>query len=151
MVYVQRLLLRTRSSFIRREDGTATVEAVLWLPIFLAVFGLMVDASMIFNGQSKVLRVIQDGNRNMSIGRFTTDAEVETYITTELARFGITPSVIDATSDGNVVLTVVTVQASEMQILGYFNSLLNLDIEVSAAHVLDSADPTSFTSMVPTS
>lgn len=134
-----------RAGFLRREDGTATVEAVLWLPIFLAVFGLMIDASLIFLGQSKVLRILQDANRNMSISRLDTDLEVETYINTELAKLNIVPSTTDATSDGNVVFTVVTVPASQLQALGYFSSLLDLQVTVTSAHVLDSADPDSFT------
>lgn len=144
---------RSLTGFLRRNDGTATVEAVLWLPIFMIVFGLMIDASMIYHGQSKVLRVLQDANRNMSIGRFDSDTEIEAYINSELARFGVTPTSTDAITDGNVVLTFVTVPAAHLQALGYFSSLVNLQISVSSAHILDSADPAVFDSSiaVPTS
>lgn len=141
------MTLRTNAlwkRFLRREDGTATVEAVLWLPIFLAVFVLMIDASMIFHEQSKVLRVLQDANRNMSINRLRTDVEVETYINTELAKLGIIPSTTDAITDGNIVLTAVSIPARQLQALGYFSALLNLQVDVSSAHVLDSADPAVF-------
>ncbi len=136
--------------FSKREDGTATVEAVLWFPIFIAVFGLMVDASSIFHGQSKVLRVVQDANRNMSIGRFTTDAQVTGYINAQLLAFNVVPTSTVALSDGNVVLTVVKVPASQFQLLGYFSSLLNLELAITSAHILDSADPSSFTTAVST-
>lgn len=123
--------------FLRREHGTATVEAVLWFPIFIAVFGLMVDSSIIFNGQTKVLRVVQDANRNMSIGRFRTDTEVEDYINDQLAVYGITPSLTDAQSDATtgIVSTTVVVPASELQLLGYFSVLVNLNIPVTAQHM----------------
>ncbi len=136
--------------FRKADDGTATVEAVLWFPIFILVFGLMVDASMIFHGQSKVLRVVQDANRNMSIGRLDTNAEVESYINAQLALFGVVPKSTTAISDGNFVYTVVTVPARQLQALGYFNSLLNLEIDVSSAHVLDSVDPSAFATTVAT-
>ena len=142
---------RRRIGFLRREDGTATVEAVLWMPIFFAVFALMVDASMVFHGQSKVLRIIQDANRNMSIGRFTDDAQVESYINTELARFGVVPTMTDAQSGSGVVLTLVRVPASQLQALGLFSAIWDLQIDVSAVHILDSAEPGDFTTMVPTS
>ena len=146
--------LKRRRGMFRRfrssQEGTATVEAVLWFPIFIAVFGLMVDASLIFHGQSKVLRVVQDANRNMSIGRFTTNAEVENYINAQLLTFDVVPKSTTALSDGNVVLTVVTVPARQLQLLGYFSSLLNLEIDVTAAHVLDSADPSSFSTVAST-
>ena len=123
--------------FRRRQDGTATVEAVLWFPIFIAVFGLMVDSAMIFHGQAKVLRVVQDANRNLSIGRFDTDAEVEAYINAELAIIGVTPTRTEALSDmtAGTVSTLVVVPASELQLLGYFSSLVNLEIPVTAQHM----------------
>ena len=65
----------------------------------------MIDATYVFKGQTKVLRVVQDANRNMSIGRFTTDAEVEAYINAKLALMNITPTNTDAQSDTNVVVT----------------------------------------------
>ena len=123
--------------FLRRDDGSAMVEAVLWLPIFLVIFGLMVDSALVFHGQSKVLRVVQDANRNMSIGRLDTDADVETYITTRLAVYGITPSTATAVTDTTtgVVTTTVVVPAVQLQALGYFDALLNLEIPVVAQHM----------------
>ena len=125
------------TSFFRRSDGTATVEAVLWFPIFIAVFGLMVDSAMIFNGQAKVLRVVQDANRNLSIGRLDTDAEVEAYIRAELAMIGVTPSRTEALSDATTgtVSTLVLVPASQLQLLGYFSVLMNLALPVTAQHM----------------
>ncbi|NNE81022.1 MAG: hypothetical protein HKN18_12205 [Silicimonas sp.] len=122
--------------FLKRTDGTATVEAVLWFPIFIAVFGLMVDATMIFHGQAKVLRVIQDGNRNLSIGRLTTAAQTETYIENELAALNITATA-STTETAGVAYTVVTVQASQLQLLGYFSALTNLELQVGAEHMIE--------------
>lgn len=133
---LKRLLAGT-PGFRDREDGTATVEAVLWFPIFIAVFGLMVDSAMIFHGQSKVLRIVQDANRNLSIGRFDSDAEVEAYIDAELATIGVTSSQTEAVSDlvAGTVTTMVLVPASELQLLGYFSALTNLEIPVTAQHM----------------
>ena len=133
---LKRLIAKT-IDFRGREDGTATVEAVLWFPIFIAVFGLMVDSAMIFHGQAKVLRVVQDANRNLSIGRFDTDAEVEAYINAELAIIGVTPTRTEAISDlvAGTVSTLVLVPASELQLLGYFSALTNLEIPVTAQHM----------------
>lgn len=130
-------ITRRLIGFLRRENGTATVEAVLWFPIFIAVFGLMVDSAMIFHGQSKVLRVIQDANRNLSIGRFKTDAEVETYIKDQLALVGVSPKSAKAVSNiaAGTVTTTVVVPAKEFQLLGYFSALTKLEIPVTARHM----------------
>lgn len=137
-MFGRRILMNLRSKrFLRREDGSAMVEAVLWLPIFLVIFGLMVDSALVFHGQSKVLRVVQDANRNMSIGRLDTDDDVETYITTRLAVYGITPSTATAVTDATtgLVTTTVVVPARQLQALGYFDALLNLEIPVVAQHM----------------
>ena len=77
-------MIRPLKRFTRADDGSATVEFVIWLPMVLLAFGLTVDVSMIFHSQSQVLRVIQDANRNASIGRLRTSAEAEDYIETRL-------------------------------------------------------------------
>lgn len=130
-------ICRHLPTFRRGEDGTATVEAVLWFPIFIAVFGLMVDSAIIFHGQSKVLRVVQDANRKLSIQSLDTDADVVAYINAELGRIGITPTQTIAQSDAltGIVSTAVEVPASELQLLGYFSVLTNLDLTVTAQHM----------------
>lgn len=131
---------RRPRAFMRRQDGSATVEAVLWMPIFMVVFAFMVDTSMVFNGQSKVLRVIQDANRNMSVGRFTTNAEVENYINTELGKFNVVPTMTQTQSNSAVVLTAVTVPVGQLQIIGLFSAIFNLEVDVTAGHLLDSIE-----------
>lgn len=124
------------AAFRRRDDGTATVEAVLWIPIFMAVFGLMVDAALVFHGQSKVLRIIQDGNRNLSIGRLTTTTETETYIESVLAQLDINADANSSITAG-VVTTTVSVQTAQLQILGFFTALTSLTIDVTADHMIE--------------
>ena len=74
-------------NLLQDESGTATIEAVLWLPVFIAFFCLVADASFIFFGQNKAYRIVQDANRKLSIGRLSTAVEVEQYITTQFASF----------------------------------------------------------------
>lgn len=148
MKSLSRCALRLGARFRKQSEGSATVEAVLWVPIFALVLGLMVDTSMIFHGQSKVIRVVHDANRNISMGRLTSSTEVEDFIKTQLAAFKVTPTTVSAVSDDNIVVTTVTVPASEFQVLQYFSSLMNLEIDVVAAHVLDSADIDAMASTV---
>lgn len=137
MFYLCKFMSTPVAGFRRKEDGTATVEAVLWFPIFIAVFGLMVDSAMIFHGQSKVLRVVQDANRKLSIKSLETDAEAEAYINAQLAAINVTPSRTETLSDmtTGIISTLVVVPAREFQILGYFSSLTNLEVPVTAQHM----------------
>jgi Flp pilus assembly protein TadG len=122
--------------FVRRQDGGATVEAVLWIPVFMLVFGLMVDASMIFYGQSAVLRVVQDANRNFSVGRLDSASATETYVENRLAASNIA-AVATSTVVAGVVTTTVSVPAGQLQILGYFGTLRNLKLTIRSEQVLE--------------
>ena len=129
--------LRSLRKFWRQSNGTATVETVLWFPLFIAIFGLMLDVAMIFHGRAKILEVVQDGNRELSIGRLANSDATETYIETTLANLGIA-AVADATPDSRgIVRTVVTVPAAQLQVLGYFTAFSNLDVRVSAEQVIE--------------
>jgi hypothetical protein len=97
----------------------------------------MVDSAMIFHGQSKVLRVVQDANRKLSIKSLETDAEAEAYINAQLAAINVTPSRTETLSDmtTGIISTLVVVPAREFQILGYFSALTNLQVPVTAQHM----------------
>ncbi|NNE87756.1 MAG: hypothetical protein HKN27_06735 [Silicimonas sp.] len=133
---IQKRISQRIRRFLGKDDGTATVEAVLWFPIFILIFGLMVDAAMIFHGQAKVLRVVQDANRNYSIGRLRTEAETQAYVVQTLANLNIAAEALTIENAG-VATTIVKIPASELQILGYFTALNNLEILVTADHLIE--------------
>ena len=129
---MNRLLKR----FARDTSGSATIEFVIWLPMVLLAFGLTVDVSMIFHSQSQVLRIVQDANRNASIGRLRTPAEAESYVETRLHKASADA---DATSTitAGVINTTVTYPARDFQILGFFPQLRNLEITVNSEHLIE--------------
>lgn len=127
------------SGFLRDTDGAATLEFVLWFPMVMIMFFLLVDATMIFHGQSQVLRVLQDGNRNMSIGRFATVKETEDYIENQLGR--LSPNAVaSSTVTAGVLSTTVTFPAADMQMIGFFKEFNNLTMSVRSDHLIESWD-----------
>ena len=122
--------------FLKDDKGSSTIEAVLWLPIFFALFGLMADTAMIFNGYSRVLRVIQDGNRNMSVGRLDTPVELENYVTLALQDLSPNATVASEVSAG-VVTTTASIPAADLEILGMFSALNSLTIQVESQQYIE--------------
>lgn len=122
--------------FARDTSGSATVEFVIWLPMLVLAFGLTVDVSMIFHSQSQVLRIVQDANRNASIGRLRTTAETESYVETRLHNASASA---DATSTitAGVITTSVTYPARDFQILGFFSQFNDLQITVNSEHLIE--------------
>jgi len=130
-------MLRLLQTHARREDGAATVETILWFPFFIFVFGFMVDVAMLFHGQAKVLLVAQEGNREYAIGRIATEADTASYVQTELAAVDISVTAT-MTEVAGVARTVVSVPASELQVLGFFSAFQGLNLTVTAEHMNES-------------
>lgn len=122
--------------FSRDESGTATVEFVLWLPMVLLAFGLTVDVSMIFHSQSQVLRIVQDANRNASIGRLRTPGETEDYVEARLQQASAGAHATSSINAG-VITTTVTYPARDFQIVGFFSQFNDLQITVNSEHLLE--------------
>jgi Flp pilus assembly protein TadG len=123
-------------NLLHREDGSATVETVLWLPLFFAAFGLMTDAAMVFNGHSRVTRILQDANRNLSVGRFVDEDETETYILAALN--ALAPNATASTTvTAGVATSVVQVPATDLEILGMFSALNSLTLTITSQQYLE--------------
>ena len=130
------MISRILRRFFRETDGGPTVETVIWFPFFIAVFGLMVDTAMIFHGQAKVLKAIQDGNRAFAAGRITTVDDNIAFIEKALADIGITATAKSTVTAG-VVTTTVIVPTGQLQILGYFKAIEGITIGVTSDQIIE--------------
>ncbi len=119
--------------FFRDEQGTATVETVLWFPFYIAMFTLVVDASMIFHNQTFVTRVIQDGNRAFSVGRLSGTDETQSFIRERLAGISEGADVVTRLDSG-IISTTVSVPVGDLDAIGWFAGLTGFDLVMSAEH-----------------
>lgn len=119
--------------FARREDGAVTVEAVLWLPVFIAFFALLVDATMIMSGQAQALRVVQDLNRGISIGMIRNDEEIDGFIERYMPRLSDVV-VVDSNVDHGIITTNMTIPSRYLVASGVLNVFSNFDVRVGAQH-----------------
>ncbi len=134
---------RLRNLF-RQETGAVTVEGVLWVPIYAIFFALIVDVSLMFNGQSQMRRVVQDVNRlasNGSLAKEPSDIEVasETRALASLQHLS-SNAVVETTVDDNlkIVTTVATIPASDLQATGILAVFGGMKVVVTAYHVMES-------------
>lgn len=119
----------------RREDGGVTVEFVLWLPIFVAVLCLVADASLIFGGKAQVLRIVQDSNRAMSVGRFRDTEDAKAYIVERIDHLSPHAAVAITVTAG-IVRTVVTMPASDLTATN-FGILDSIEVSVISEQMLE--------------
>ena len=122
---------RFMRNFLRRESGTATVEFVLWLPVVMLIFGLIVDVSLVFGGEAQALRVVQDANRGLSVGHFQTIDAAKAYILDQVKPLS-SRATINMTVVNGVIISRLTIPASDLMATGMYSNLLNLNVVVVA-------------------
>ena len=97
---------------------------------------MIADVSMIFNGQARLLRIVQDANRALSVGRLHSTTETEDQIKTALAPLTTDPYVSTTIQNG-VITTTASVPASSLDIIGWFAPLLTARVTVKSEHYVE--------------
>ena len=106
--YIKKAVL----SFARDEDAAITVAFVLWVPVFVLILALTVDATVLFISQANMWSVARDTSRFMAIGLYsTTDAEA--YAAAQLPIWG-EQSTIVASRNANFVTINLSVPIGEV-------------------------------------
>jgi hypothetical protein len=108
-------LWRTVRSTLRRENGNATIDFVIWLPVFIILLGVIADVSLLLNMQARMFDVARDASRLVSLGRMT-NVEAQTWAQTALTN-GTTLNVEVVVLDG-FVTTRVKAPFSEAIVFG---------------------------------
>ncbi|AZQ67623.1 hypothetical protein EF888_11060 [Silicimonas algicola] len=135
---------RRINSFFRQDTGAVTVEGVLWVPIYGVFFALLVDVSLMFNGQSQARRIIQDVNRLASTGYLgdmdepaLIEQAAEDRATASLSHLS-SAAEVETTIVDNVVSIVATIPGSDLQATGILSIFSDIQIVVSASHLVES-------------
>lgn len=126
------------SRFLKSQSGNITIEGVLWLPVYAFFLTLIVDTSLMLNGQAQARRAIQDLNRLASTGYYRQETEIEDRgraALRHLSRSVIVDSVIDTSN--RTVLTIARIPAGDLAAIGLISSLTKIQISVSAKHVIE--------------
>ena len=127
--------VRAIRGFLRSSDGSASVEVVIWTPLFMFIFFLIADTAIIFSDQAQVLRIVQDANRAMSIGQ-TDETATENRIKAAIA--SISPNAaVDTTVDTStgIIRTDVVMPISDLEATGMVGAFDNLSVTVTAQHL----------------
>ena len=118
------------------EDGSITAESVLWIPVYMVFFALIVDVSLVLHGQAKATRVAQDANRLASTEFYIDEADLEAMVKRGIDHFAPNAKV---TSDiGNAaVTTLIELPVSDLEAVGLFGRFSGITVTVSTIHLLE--------------
>lgn len=127
----------TVKKWARCEDGSISIEALLWFIMVILVTAVLLDATVLFDSQSSVMRVLQDANRSASLGRLATPVDVENFIEARLALLSPNAVATSAFGTDGVISTSVMIPAGDVKVSGILSSLSGLDMTVSADHLME--------------
>lgn len=121
------------SRFFKQEDGTISVEGVLWVPFYMVLFALIVDVSNMMHSRSVSMRILQDANRHAVTGYLVEQAEVASQITAQMQTVSDAPDVQVVWNDDDIV-SVVSYPAKDAQIIGIISMFSDLELTVHSYH-----------------
>ena len=134
MVSILRRSLRRFSD----DAGAVTVEAALWLPFFVILLTLIADIALIFHGQARALRIVQDANRGYSTGFYGSETETAAIIVERLAVENLTQNAIAVTElEDGVITSIVQVPSGDLDAIGFFTSLASVNMQITSQHVME--------------
>jgi hypothetical protein len=124
-------------SFLKDEEGSYTLESVIWFPIFVILLVFVMNIAIVFFSESQILRVVQDGNRALSIGRLETEQEVEEYIGQRLAYLEASLQ-IDTRIDNGFVFTNIDIPATQLMPLNFMTKAFDgINVAVFAQQIIE--------------
>ena len=122
--------------FARDEAGGITAESVMWIPVYMVFFALIVDVSLVLNAQAKARHIVQDANRHASTGYLVTEDDL-----VALMSLGVSPfspnATITATIGAESVSSTIEMPVSDLEAVGLFGRFSDLTITVSSLHLLE--------------
>ena len=138
MLKISNLARKLRLRRFGKEDsGAVTVEFVLWVPVFILILALPVDATVLFKTQANMWTVARDVGRQMSTGLYN-NAQALAYANQQFASWGIQGTANVAQTNGNVTVTV-TVPVAEVAPFNIVNAFTSGTI---SATVVQRKEPT---------
>jgi Flp pilus assembly protein TadG len=133
---VKTLLLRCRR-FWAAEEGNASVEFTVLLPVFMGLVVFAADTATIFTRQSNMWNVSQQTARIVS--RHALDAEAaEDFAAGLLRQGGYTPDVkVDVDADTQIVTVVISAASDELAPFGILSQAMDDRLTVSVSQALE--------------
>lgn len=106
--------------FTDREDGTATVEFALWLPLLALIIMLATDASMLMHRQTLIYDAVRDASRQVVTGVLDVD-EAQDQLARRLhaGAEGDNPYIATVTRSGNYIHAELSVPFSAVAIFAH--------------------------------
>jgi len=123
VLYRNKFRWPTVSQFLRDEHGSATIEFVLWVPIFVVILVAATDATILYLHHTEMWNVSRDVARRVAVGDIT-EADAVNVVQNEMFLYSRAYTV--ATSDPADLDVRIMIQTSvaDASVFGFFKPVL---------------------------
>jgi len=111
----------TVSEFLCDEHGSATIEFVIWVPLYVVLLVAVTDASILYLSHTEMWNAARDTARRISVGALTA-ADAPDRAGEMLLLSGRSYTV--AASDAGPVIVEISVGVGDASIFGFFGPVL---------------------------
>jgi Flp pilus assembly protein TadG len=116
---------QTAARFLRDEGGSATIEFVLWVPVFVVLLIATTDATILYLSHTEMWNVSRDIARRIAVGDITAD-EAVTEAGKELFLYNRGYRV--ATDVGIDVVVEIQTNVGDASVFGFFKPVLGREL-----------------------
>lgn len=129
---------RRRRRLLADESGAVTVEALFWIPFFFGVLMLITDVSMAFFAKAEAFRIVQNGNRLLSVRALDDAAAVEAWVEAEYSGRSANAEVTTALNeDETVVSTQIVIPIGDVMLFDVFSATNDWVMTVNSQHYIE--------------
>ena len=124
MLYRNNFRWPTVSQFLRDEHGSATIEFVLWVPIFVVILVAATDATILYLHHTEMWNVSRDVARRVAVGDMS-EADAVAVVQNEMFLYSRAYTV--ATSDPAELDVWIMIQTSvrDASVFGFFEPVMD--------------------------
>lgn len=97
--------------FVREEDGTATLEFVIWVPTFAAILLLAADLALSLFTYSRMWDISRETARRVAVGEIAID-QAESIVNGLLPNYGTFEVSVAENDDKNVAVAIQGISVS---------------------------------------
>ena len=123
MLYNDNLHRRLVSQFLRDERGSATIEFVLWVPIFVVILVAATDATILYLHHTEMWNVSRDVARRVAVGDMT-EADAVTVVQNEMYLYSRAYTVSTSNPTELDVKIMIRTSVADASVFGFFKPVL---------------------------
>lgn len=112
------------SRFLRDEQGSATIEFVLWVPVFVILLVATTDATILYLHHTEMWNVSRDVARRVAVGDLT-EADAVGVVENEMFLYSSAYTVATSLPTELNVMIQIQTSISDASVFGFFTPVLD--------------------------